>query len=227
MIRNLLLTALRSLKKNKFFSFLNIIGLSIGMAVFLLISQYVWFERSYEDFIPGREDLYRVTLTSYLNNELALASAENYPGVGPALKNELPEVTGYARLYNLGYKNNAIITYEDAKPEPIAFKQRKFLYADSSFLPLMQYEMVAGDAKTALAEPFTAVISEKYARMYFGNEDPLGKMLRMRDDDQANELVKVTGVLKELPPNTHLKFDILFSYKTLFTRGDWALSRYD
>lgn len=227
MIRNLLLTALRSLKKNKFFSFLNIIGLSIGMAVFLLISQYVWFERSYEDFIPGRDDLYRVTLTSYLHNELALASAENYPGVGPALKNELPEVTGYARLYNLGYKNNAIITYEDAKPEPIAFKQRKFLYADSSFLPLLQYEMVAGDAKTALAEPFTAVISEKYARMYFGNEDPLGKMLRMRDDDQANELVKVTGVFKELPPNTHLKFDILFSYKTLFTRGDWALSRYD
>src|SRR5690348_16392475 len=106
MIRNLFLTALRSLKKNKFFSFLNIAGLAIGMAVFLLIAQYVYFEKSYEDFIPDRDNIYRVALTTYLNNELAFSSAENYPGVGPALLAELPEVEGYARLYNMGYKNN-------------------------------------------------------------------------------------------------------------------------
>src|SRR6266850_5871384 len=97
------------------------------------------------------------------NNQLINASAENYPGVGPALKNELPEVTGFARLYNMGYKNNIIITNEDAKPSPIAFKHRRFLYADSSFLPMMGYTLVAGNAKTALAHPFNAVISEKYA----------------------------------------------------------------
>ena len=227
MIRNLFLTALRSLKKNKFFSFLNIAGLAIGMAVFLLIAQYVHFERSYETFIPNADNIYRVRLESYLNNELVFSSAENYPGVGPALKNDLPEVTGYARLYNMGYKNNIIITNEEAKPDPIAFKHRRFMYADSSFLPLMQYPMVAGDAKTALAEPFSAVVSEKYARMYFGNEDPIGKSLRLQDDDFVNELVKVTGVFKDLPANTHLKFDVLFSYKTLFPRGDWAVRRYD
>jgi putative ABC transport system permease protein len=227
MIQNLFLTAIRSLKKNKFFSFLNIIGLAIGMAVFLMISQYIYFESSYENFIPDREKIYRVGLTTYLNNELVMNSAENYPGVGPALVNELPEVEAYARLYNMGYKNNVIITNEDAAPQPIAFKLRKFLYADSSFLSLMNYPMVSGDAKTALAQPLTAVISAKYAKMYFGNEDPIGKTLRLQDDDFNNELVKITGVFKDLPANTHLKFEILFSYKTLFSRFAGALQRYD
>jgi putative ABC transport system permease protein len=227
MIRNLLLTAIRSLKKNKFFSILNILGLGIGLAVFLMIAQYVKFERSFENFVVDADDLYRVSLTQYTNNELIFSSAENYPSIGPALKNELPEVVDYARLYNMGYKNNVIITYEDAKPEPIAFKHRRFLYADSSFLPMMGYPMLAGDATKALAEPFTAVITEQYAKMYFGNEDPMGKMLRLQDDDFNNELVRVTGVLKDLPPNTHLKFDILFSYESLFTRFEQARARYD
>lgn len=227
MIRNLFLTAFRSLKKNKFFSFLNILGLSIGMAVFLTIALYVQFERSYEKFIPGHEDIYRVTLTSYINNELSIASAENYPGVGPAFASELPEVVGYARLYNLGYKNNVIITNEEAKPDPIALKQRRFLYADSSFLSLIGYPMISGDPKTALAEPLSAVISESYARLYFGNEDPIGKSLRLQDDDYNNELAKVTGVFKDLPGNTHLKFDVLFSYKTLYSRFERARERYD
>ncbi|HTH56626.1 MAG TPA: ABC transporter permease [Cyclobacteriaceae bacterium] len=227
MVRNLLTTAWRSLIKHKFFSSLNIIGLAVGMAVFLMIAQYVHFERSYEDFIPNADNIYRVKLETYMNNQLIMSSAENYPGVGPALKNEFPEVTGFARLYNMGYKNNIVITNEDAQPSPIAFKQRRFLYADSSFLPLMGYTMIAGDARTALSHPFNAVISEKYAHMYFGNEDPIGKSLRLQDDDFINELVKVTGVVKDIPSNTHLKFDVLFSYKTLFARGDWAIKRYD
>lgn len=227
MLSNLLISAYRSLLKNKFFSALNILGLAIGMAVFLLIAQYVKFETSYEDFIEDSENIYRVKLETFLNNELLASSAENYPGVGPALMDELPEVTGYARLYNLGYKNNTIITYEDARPEPVAFKHRNFLYADSSFLPMMGFQILKGNAELALSDPNTCVISQKYATMYFGDEDPMGKSLRMQDDDHNNELVKVTGVFKDLPPNTHLKYEILFSYKTLFGRGEWAPARYD
>ncbi len=226
MIRNLLLTAIRNLKKNKFFSFLNILGLAIGMAVFLLIAQYVRFERSYEDFVADSENIYRVKLESYRNNELVMASAENYPGVGPGLKEELSEVVSFARLYNQGYKNNVIITNKEARPDPIAFKQKKFLYADSAFLPMMGYPMLKGNAATALAEPFTAVVSENYARMYFGKDDPIGKTLQLQDDDFNSELVKVTGVFKDLPLNTHLKFDILFSYKTLFGRYERGPQRY-
>jgi putative ABC transport system permease protein len=227
MIANLLLTSWRSLKKHKFFSVLNIFGLAVGMAVFLLIAQYIYFERSFETFLPNAGNVYRVSLEAYQNNELVFHSAENYPGIGPAMTSEIPEVTGYARLYNAGYKNNVVITNEDALPNPIALKVRKYLYADSALLPMLGYEMVAGDPATALAEPFTAVISDKYARMFFGDEDPIGKSLRLQDDDFNNELAKVTGVFKELPSNTHLKFDVLFSYKTLFTRGDFAVGRYD
>jgi putative ABC transport system permease protein len=226
MIRNLLLTALRNLKKNKFFSLLNILGLATGMAVFLLIAQYVRFEHSYEDFIPNRKDVYRVKLESYNSSGLMSASAENYPGVGPSMRTEFPEVVNYARLYNMGYKNNVVITYKDAKPDPIAFKHRGFLYADSGILSMMGYQMVKGDPKTALAEPLSCVISEKYARLYFKNEDPMGKTLLLQDDDFVTEAAKVTGVFKDLPGNTHLKFDILFSYATLYLRGEWAMNRY-
>ena len=146
---------------------------------------------------------------------------------GPAMLEELPEVEAYARLYNMGYKNNVIITNKEASPEPIAFKHRRFMYADSSFLPLMGYEMVKGDPVTALAEPLKAVISEEYAQKYFGEADPMGKSLLMQDDDFNNELVEVTGVFKDLPHNTHLKFDVLFSYRTLFGRYEQAPQRYD
>lgn len=227
MLRNLILTAWRSLTKNRFFSMLNILGLAVGMTVFLLAAQYVYVEQSYESFLPNTDNVYRVYLETYLNKDLVTRSAENYPGAGPALKTEFPEVMGFARLYNMGYKNNVIITNEEAKPDAIAFKHRKFLYADSSFLPLMGYPMVAGDPATALAQPNTAVISERYARMYFGNEDPLGKSLRLQDDDFNNELVKVTGVFRDLPEETHLKFEVLFSYKTLYSRFERALERYD
>jgi putative ABC transport system permease protein len=225
MIYNLLLTAVRNLRKNKFFSLLNIMGLAIGMCVFLLIAQYVRFERSYENFIPDAENIYRVSLQTFVNKERILNSAENYPGVGPSLKKELPEVVSYARLYNIGYKNNVVITYKDAKPDPIAFKQRRFLYADSSFLPMMGYQLVKGNINTALAQPLSAVISEKYAKMYFKNEDPIGKTLLLQDDDFNNELTTITAVFRDLPGNTHLKFDVLFSYKTLMSRGDADFAR--
>ena len=187
------------------------------MAVFLLIAQYVHFETSYEDFNSNASNIYRVTLTSYQDGERLVGSAENYPALGAALM-ELPEVNSFARLYNLGYKNNIVVTNEEAFPNPIAVKTHHLLYADSSFLPMMGYTLSQGDIRTALAVPNTAVITEEYARRYFGEGDAIGKTLHMQDDDRNNELVKITGVVKKVPANTHLKFDILFSYKTLFTR---------
>mgnify|MGYP005666356841 CR=1 FL=1 len=227
MIKNYLRIAFRNLLKHKGYTLINIFGLALGMMVFLLIAQYVKFERSYESFLPDADQIYRVTLERYLNNELQIASAENFPGAGPAMQTELPEVASFARLYNLGYKNNVIITNKEAQPEPIAFKHRRFMYADSSFLPMMGYELVKGDAATALAEPLKAVISEEYAEKYFGNANPIGQSLLMQDDDFNNELVEVTGVFKNLPANTHLKFDVLFSYRTLFGRFERAPQRYD
>ena len=227
MFTNHVKIALRNLLKYRGTSTISIIGLSIGMAVFLLIVQYARFEKSYENFLPEADNIYRVSLEMYLNDELQMASAENYPGAGPALAQELPEVIDFARLYNLGYKNNVIITYKEAQPQPIAYKQRRFMYADSSFLSLMGYKMIMGDPNTALASPLKAVISAEYAERYFGDDDPMGKTLHLQDDDFNDELVEVTGVFETLPANTHLKFDVLFSYKTLYSRFDRALQRYN
>ena len=119
MVKNYLKIALRNILKSKTFSFINISGLSIGIGAFLLILIYVQSEWSYDKFHRNSSSIYRVALAQYLNNELIIASAENYPGVGPALTAEFPEVKGYARLYNMGYKNNLVITYEEAINGPI------------------------------------------------------------------------------------------------------------
>jgi putative ABC transport system permease protein len=231
MLQNMFSHAYRSFLKNKFFSILNMLGLAIGMAVFLLIAQYVKFETGYEDFVPEGDNTYRLTLDTYLGPEHVHATAENFPAAGPALTAALPEIEHYARLYNMGFKNNVIITNEEAMP-PVAIKQRRFLYADASFLSMMGYTLTAGDVKTALAEANTAVITQDLARRYFGNEDPIGKTLRMQDDDNNRELVHITGVIPGVPDNTHLKFDILFSYNTLLARTrpdrpDFGVARYE
>lgn len=205
----------RNLTKNKFFSGLNILGLAIGMAVFLLIAQYVYFEKSYENFIPNRDNIYRVSLNAFKNNEQLLSSAQHFPATGPAMKKEIPGVLSYARLFNIGYRNNVVVTNENA----VAVRERKILVADSAFLPMMGYEMIEGNAVTALAEPNSAVISETHAKVFFGAQNPIGKTLRFQDDDLTDKSLKITGVFADLPDNTHLKFDMLASYSTFFNKN--------
>lgn len=222
MLRNYLKIAIRSVLKNRVYSILNILGLATGIAAYILLNNYVNFENSYENFLNEPGTIYRVTLDRYANGELATSTAENYPGVGPAMKDDIPEVEDFARLYNAPTKVNVIISNEENDGGPIRLKQKKFMYADSSFLPLFGYQLVSGDVHSALAKPNTAVISQSLASLYFGESDPIGKTLRMQDDQNNDELAEITGVFEDLPENTHLKFEILFSYSTLYGRGDWA-----
>lgn len=226
MLKNYIKITLRTLFKNKAYSIINISGLAIGIAGALLILHYVTFESSYDSFQKDSESIYRVSLDIYQNKEHVFHSAENYPGVGPAMVEEFPEVIDWAHLYNMGSKNNVVITYEEGQGQPIKFKQRKFLYASPTFLSLFGVEMVSGDRATALNEPFTMVISETTAKKYFGNENPVGKRLRLKDDDYNDENCVITGVFKDLPPNTHLKYDVLISTPTLYGRFDGAVLRY-
>ena len=226
MFLNYLKITLRALMKNRVYSFINISGLAIGIAGALLIFNYISFETSYEEFVEDSEDIYRVSLEFYQNGEFVYHSAENYPPVGESMVNDFPEVIQWAHLYNMGSKNNVVITYEEGQGQPIKIKHRKFLYASPDVLPMFSTEMISGNAETALVEPFTMVISESTAQKYFGNEDPIGKRLRLRDDDYNNENCLVTGVFKDLPPNTHLKYDVLISTATLYGRFDGAPQRY-
>lgn len=226
MFSNYLKITLRALLKNKVYSFINISGLAIGIAGALLIFHYVSFESSYEKFIDGSEDMYRVSLELYQNGEFVYHSAENYPPVGETMVNDFPEVIEWAHLYNMGSKNNVVITYEEGEGEPIKLKHRKFLYASPSTLSMFSAQMVEGEAESALNEPYSMVISESMAEKYFGNESAIGKRLRLRDDDYNNENCFVTGVFKDLPANTHLKYDVLISTGTIYGRWDGAMTRY-
>jgi putative ABC transport system permease protein len=206
--------AWRSLWKNKLFSGINIVGLAIGIASCLLLLSYVAFQFSYDSFHQNRKDIYRVGLDFYRDNKLTFQSAENYSAVGPALKKDFPEVIGQARLLNMGYKNNCVFTYQDKH-----FKETKFLYADASFLTMFSFAFEEGNPATALIQPYTAVISESTSRKLFGNQNPIGQHIRMDDDDRNMVVSTVTGVFKDIPENSHIKFNILISYSTLDNGG--------
>ena len=226
MFSNYLKITMRSLMKNKVYSFINISGLAIGIAGALMILHYVTFESSYDQFQEDSEDIYRVSLELFQNGEHVYHSAENYPPVGQSMVNDYPEVIQWAHLYNMGSKNNVVITYEEGLGQPVKLKHRKFLYASPDFLSMFGAQMIDGDASNALKEPFTIVISESTAKKYFGNENPIGKRLRLKDDDYNNENCLVTGVFKDVPANTHLKYDVLISTGTLYSRFEGAPVRY-
>ncbi len=221
MFKNYFKTAWRSLWKHKMFSAINISGLTIGIAGSLLLVSYVSFQFSYDDFNKNEKNIYRVNLDLYQNNKLLFKSAENYSALGPALKNDYPQVLAQARLYNMGYKNNCVFTYNKDH-----FRETKFLYADPSFLTMFSFPFTEGDPNSALAQPYSAVISASEAKKIFGNDNPVGKFIQMDDDDRNSELCKITGVFKDVPENSHIKFNILISYSTLDQRRNGS-ARYE
>ena len=218
MIKNNLKLALRFFLKNKLFTGINILGLSIGITAFILITQYVAFESNYDQHQNRIEDLYRVTLTSNLGEKGFVTLATNHPAVGFAMKQDIPEVEGYTRLMDKSIMwGSFVLSYTNEQGDLVksnVVDDRMFI-ADSTTLDLFDIEMVHGDSKTALNEPSSIVLSEETANRFFGDQDPLGKSLRINDEDGF----QVTGVFKELPENTHLKFDMLASFSTL---GPWT-----
>ena len=215
MLKNYLLTTLRSISKRKGFTILNILGLSIGLAASLLILQYVKDELSYDDFHEHGQQIYRVQYDQYRDRDLIFQCASVFNKVGPALKADYPEVENFCRLY-LRY-GGGVIRYEDT-----SIKEDNIFNADQSFFEMFSYPLVEGDRNTALKEPNTAVVEEKTAEKYFGSQSPIGKRIRFGNDEEY----EITGVLQS-PENSHLKINFLFSYTTYpkfspeMTSKDW------
>ncbi|MDR3711429.1 MAG: ABC transporter permease [Puia sp.] len=212
MFRNFFKIAYRNLLKNKIFSLVNIFGLAIGMAACFFIFQYVHFEKSYDRFNKNAANLYRVNIsfTGSFSNTPVMAT--NHPAVGPALKLEYPEVLGYARLVDpVLFVSSLTMSYTDKGGAKTSYNEPKTYLADSSFLTLFSYPFVEGDPATALTQPSTVVISSSEAEKYFGKEEPMGKTLYLNQKIP----LKVTGVFKDVPENSHIKFDVLISFRTL------------
>jgi putative ABC transport system permease protein len=198
MLRNYLKTAIRNLWKSKGFSAINIVGLAIGLSTCLLILIYVVDELSYDRFNSKADRIFRVDgEVKFGDNHSLMASAPS--ALGPTLLREFPEVEKEVRLRNYGgvmvKKGNQNI------------REESVIYADSTLFDVFTLPMLAGDPHTALVEPRTVVLTEEAARKYFGVVDVVGRMLTINDDI----LYKVTGVIRDLPPQSHFHYALFFS----------------
>jgi len=200
MIKNYFITAWRNLWKNKTFSAINIFGLSVGVAAFLLIINYLRFEYSYDDAHVKKDRIYRVPMMTKEKGGKEQTFAFTYPAVAPALKKDFPEVEEAARFRRQG----GIVTYKDQK----IVEGGTLYYADASLFNIFSFRFVQGNATAALKELNDAVITEETAKKYFGNEDPIGKPLNYRNEDYI-----VKAVLEDLPANSHIRFNIILNYE--------------
>ena len=200
--------ALRNFSRQKSYTLLNIIGLSLGMTASLLILQYVKYERSFDRFHSRASDIYRIQYNAWQNGQLNFESAVAVPAVGPALKNNFHEVEGYTRFLPGG----GVITYEKPGEEPISFRERHIQFADTNIFKVFDFRLLKGNEKTCLKGVNKVIISERAARKYFGDEDPINKVIS-RNGREAS--FQVTGVFEDVPENSHIKFDFLISYETM------------
>jgi len=206
MFKNYLTLTVRILRKHKFYSFINIAGLSLGMAVCILILLWVQDEASYDRFNANADEIYRVCFSDlWSGNRVKFSSAPT--GIGPALQQDFPEVINSARLYRMP---DVLIGREEKR-----FVEEYVFMADPSLFEIFSFPFVKGDPQSALTDPHSVVLSEQAAVKYFGSSDPSGKILTLGISSDF----MVTGVFKDIPQNSHLRFEILLPFQFLKELG--------
>ena len=206
MFGNYLKTAFRNIGKNAGTSLVNVAGLAVGIACCVLIMLFVFDELGYDRFNENYDRVWRVTRKWYnADGVVNLHLGHVAPQVGPLLKNDFPEILNAVRLIQAeGLLVNS---------GPIYFEEDRFFFAEEDIFEVFTLRMTAGDPATALADPFSVVITSEMARKYFGTEDPIGKPITIQASGQSGDL-KVTGVVEPLPTNSHFHPDFLGSFKT-------------
>jgi putative ABC transport system permease protein len=202
MIKNYLRVALRNLKNNKSYSSINIVGLAVGIACCTAIMLFVKDELSYDRFNEFADRIVRPRQLGRINGH-DMNMALSPVAMGPAVYHDLPDVVAYTRLIKSG---STVVRYKDK-----TFSEEKFFGADSTIFDVFTFPFMAGNPKTALTQPNAVVITESIAHKYFGNENPIGKILNTGKKDN----VVVTGVIKDIPQNSHLHPDFMASLTTL------------
>src|SRR6186997_1144026 len=223
MIKNYLKVSFRNLWKNKSFSAINIGGLAIGLAACLLILQYVSFKLSYDQFNKNVNDIYRVSNDRYQNGTLIQHGTITYSGISKAMQNDFPEVLDHSRVMPQGptiiiNKNNKKIGNQNG------------LAVENSFLKMFDYPLIAGDKATALKEPRSIILSESLAKKLFDIKDGnFESILNQNITGQSDPvLFKITGICKDVPGNSHLNFDFLSSYSTIYSgKYGWKEAEYN
>lgn len=210
MIKNYFKIAFRNLWRHRGFSFLNISGLAIGMTAGFLILLYVSFELSYDNFHGKTDRMYRLVANIKTPNDLIEADRPDW-AAPPHLAEEFPEIESAVRLYYM----DMLVRNEDIK-----FKEANTIATDSAFFEVFDFKLLQGNPKNVLTAPFSVVLSKTTANKYFGNQNPVGRSLKILDD---GFLAKVTGVMEDIPENSHIKADMLLSMTTFTQNLDKSL----
>jgi len=208
MFRNYLKTAVSNLRRNKFFSSINILGLALGITASLLILMYIVNELSYENFQKNRKNIYRVDV-EWGKEDSRMKFAGCMPALAPALVSEIPEVLSAVRIkkdYDAVLKNR----------DDHEISEANFYFADPAVFDVFSIYLREGDRISALSDPYTVVISKSMAVKYFASANPLGQTVSYHDKP-----LKITGIFDDVPENTHFKCDFLVSWSTLKAMGDY------
>ncbi len=212
MYKNYFRIGVRNLLKHKAFTTINVIGLALGLTAFLLIDQYIRFERSYDQYFSSSSQIYRLTSDQITDGVIQTRDAMSFHPSGKALKEEFPGVLDYTTTYKM---NNLVIRHNDQ-----LWNERSIVAADSNYFKLFDYQVLAGDPVTMLNDPNSIVLTKSKAQVFFGDENPLGKQLYVLG--RFERPFQVTGLMEDVPENTHYKYDMLISLNTLSDRGDWG-----
>jgi putative ABC transport system permease protein len=213
MLKSHLTLAIRNLLKRKLYSFINIFGLAVGVAVCLVILKYVDFELSYDTFHRNAPNIYRTTNTYYQNGDLRGTGVISSYALGPSLLADIPEVNRYVRTHPM--YGGAVVSYNRSAGDPSTFHEDNIQFADSTFLDVFTYHAIQGDLNTAMDRPNSVVLTRKTAMKYFGRaDDPIGKVLKV-SGGWADGDYEVTAVIEDVPQNSHFTFDFLFPIHNL------------
>ena len=204
MLKNYVLTGLRNLVKHRFYTIINVTGLGLGFAACLLLVTWIIHELSYDRFHLNSDRIYRSSLEYSFGGQTAKTSVSP-TALLPLLQKNFPEVENGVRVYNPSAWNPYIVRNEEK-----VFQEGKFFYADSSFFEVFSYPLVDGNQSTALKDPNSVILTRSMAKKYFGDENPLGKSLQVK-----NQQYLVTGLLEDCPTNSLLQFDFLGSFSSL------------
>ncbi|KAA9349971.1 ABC transporter permease [Larkinella humicola] len=222
MLKNYFKIAFRNLWKNKVFSGVNMAGLALGIAAFVLILEYISFEKSVNGFHANLPTLYRMLW----QNKAGEVWPDMAPAVATLMKQQFPEVKTYCRVVDNSI--SGIVSASDGKNRlsPKAFRETDVAYADASFFTLFTFPLLQGDAATALTRPNTVAVSESYARKYFGDAKALGQLVTMNNQFGTTPFT-VSAVYADMPQNSDMQFGMVFSLQTLanpanLNGNDWA-----
>jgi putative ABC transport system permease protein len=211
MFKNYIKIAFRNLIKYKSHTIINVLGLAIGLAATILILLYIHFELSFDSFHTNADNIYRISIVHKQKDIIEYDSPQFTPPIGPAMKNDFPEVENFARI--------SVLRSSYIKTDNRILKVNGIRHASPGFLEIFTFPVIEGNPATMLSDPFSLVLTQPTAKRLFGEENAIGRMVEMDDGD----LYRITGILKSPPENSHLKFNALISFSTMYNQSGWYM----